>query len=334
MGIIGQSIPVRDAAMKVTGQFKYTADLEFPGMLHAKILFSPVPHARIKKIDTSRAEALEGVRGVVCYLNAPDTKYNSCGEEIDGHKTERVFDDTVRYVGDKVAAVAADTVKIAEQAVKLIQVEYEELPFYTDPGEALKEGAYPIHGESNIIFPVDMGAGDVEAGFKAADYIYEDTYSTPAIHHSAIETHASIAVYDSSGKLTVYTPSQDVFGYRKNLSRIFGLPMSRVRVVNPGMGGGFGGKIDTITEPVTALLAMKTGRPVKLVYNRREDIVSSRTRHGMEIKIKTGVKKDGTIISQDMQVIINAGAYAGGTMSIVWAMSGKFFKNHKTPNIR
>ena len=138
MGIIGQSIPVRDAAMKVTGQFKYTADLEFPGMLHAKILFSPVPHARIKKIDTSRAEALEGVRGVVCYLNAPDTKYNSCGEEIDGHKTERVFDDTVRYVGDKVAAVAADTVKIAEQAVKLIQVEYEELPFYTDPGEALK----------------------------------------------------------------------------------------------------------------------------------------------------------------------------------------------------
>ena len=334
MGIIGQSIPVRDAAMKVTGQFKYTADLEFPGMLHAKILFSPVPHARIKKIDTSRAEALEGVRGVVCYLNAPDTKYNSCGEEIDGHKTERVFDDTVRYVGDKVAAVAADTVKIAEQAVKLIQVEYEELPFYTDPGEALKEGAYPIHGESNIIFPVDMGAGDVEAGFKAADYIYEDTYSTPAIHHSAIETHASIAVYDSSGKLTVYTPSQDVFGYRKNLSRIFGLPMSRVRVVNPGMGGGFGGKIDTITEPVTALLAMKTGRPVKLVYNRREDIVSSRTRHGMEIKIKTGVKKDGTILSQDMQVIINAGAYAGGTMSIVWAMSGKFFKNHKTPNIR
>ena len=194
MGIIGQSIPVRDAAMKVTGQFKYTADLEFPGMLHAKILFSPVPHARIKKIDTSRAEALEGVRGVVCYLNAPDTKYNSCGEEIDGHKTERVFDDTVRYVGDKVAAVAADTVKIAEQAVKLIQVEYEELPFYTDPGEALKEGAYPIHGESNIIFPVDMGAGDVEAGFKAADYIYEDIYSTPAIHHSAIETHASIAV--------------------------------------------------------------------------------------------------------------------------------------------
>lgn len=334
MGIIGQSIPVRDAAMKVTGQLKYAADLEFPRMLYAKVLFSPVAHARIKRIDTSLAEALEGVHAVVCYLNSPDTKYNSCGEEIDGDKTERVFDDTVRYVGDKVAAVAAETVKIAEQAVKLIQVEYEELPFYTEPGDALKEGAYPIHGESNVIFPVDMGAGDLETGFKEADYIYEDTYTTPPIHHSAIETHASVAVYESNGKLTVYAPSQDVFGHRSNLSRIFGIPMSRVRVVNPGMGGGFGGKIDMVTEPITALLAIKTGRPVKLVYNRREDITSSRTRHAMEIQIKTGVKKDGTITAQDMEVIVNAGAYAGGTMSIVWAMSGKFFKNHKTPNIR
>lgn len=334
MGMIGQDIPIRDAAMKVTGELKYTADLEFSRMLHAKVLFSPVAHAKIKRIDTSQAEALAGVHAVVCYLNAPDTAYNSCGEEIDGDKTERIFDDTVRYVGDKVAAVAADTVKIAEQAVKLIQVEYEELPFYTDPKEALKEDAYPIHGDSNIIFPVDMGAGDLDAGFAAADYIYEDTYSTPAIHHSAIETHTSIATYESSGKLTVYTPSQDVFGNRKNLARIFGLPMSKVRVVNPGMGGGFGGKIDIVTEPVTALLAMKTGHPVKLIYNRREDIVSSRTRHAMEIRVKTGVKKDGVITAQDMDVIINAGAYAGGTMSVVWAMSGKFFKNHKTPNIR
>lgn len=334
MGMIGKDIPIRDAAVKATGQLKYTADLEFPRMLHAKVLFSPVAHARIKKIDTSRAEALQGVHAVVTYLNAPDTVYNSCGEEIDGDKTERIFDDTVRYVGDKVAAVAADTVKIAEQAVKLIQVEYEELPFYIDPKEALKEDAYPIHGESNVIFPVDMGAGDLDAGFDAADHIYEDTYVTPAIHHSAIETHASIAVYESDGKLTVYTPSQDVFGYRKNLSRIFGLAMSKVRVVNPGMGGGFGGKIDLVTEPVSALLAMKTGRPVKLVYNRREDIASSRTRHAMELKLKTGVKKDGTITAQELEVIVNAGAYAGGTMSVVWAMSGKFFKNHRTPNIR
>lgn len=334
MGMIGQDIPIRDASMKVTGQLKYAADLDFPRLLHAKVLFSPVAHAKIKRIDTSQAEALDGVHAVVSYLNAPDTKFNSCGEEIDGDKTERVFDDTVRYVGDKVAAVAADTVKIAEQAIKLIQVEYEELPFYTDPKEALKQDAYPIHGENNVIFPVDMGAGDLDEGFSLADHIYEDTYSTPAIHHSAIETHASVATYESNGKLTIYTPSQDVFGYRKNLSRIYGLPMSKVRVVNPGMGGGFGGKIDIVTEPVTALLAMKTGRPVKLIYNRREDIASSRTRHAMELRMKTGVKKDGTITAQELDVVINAGAYAGGTMSVVWAMSGKFFKNHKTKHIR
>lgn len=333
-GVIGTDVPVRDAALKVTGQFKYVGDMTLPHMLHAKVLFSPVAHARIKSIDTSQAEQLDGVRAVVCYKDAPDALFNSCGEEIDGEKTERIFDSTVRYVGDKVAAVAAETAKTAEQALKLIRVEYEELPFYLEPEDALQEGAYPIHKDSNVIEEVVQEAGDVTRGMSEADYIFEDDFETPAIHHGAIETHTSLAVYESNGKLTVYTPSQDVFGYRKNLSRIFGLPMSKVRVVNPGMGGGFGGKIDTVTEPVTALLAMKTGRPVKLVYNRREDIVSSRTRHGMEIRIKTGVKKDGTIISQDMEVIINAGAYAGGTMSIVWAMSGKFFKNHKTPNIR
>ena len=333
-GVIGTDMPVRDAALKVTGQFKYVGDMTLPHMLHAKVLFSPVAHARIKSIDTSQAEQLEGVRAVVCWKNAPDALFNSCGEEIDGEKTERVFDSTVRYVGDKVAAVAAETAKIAEQALKLIRVEYEELPYYLEPEDALKEGAYPIHKDSNVIEEVVQEAGDVEKGMAEADYIYEDDFETPAIHHGAIETHTSLAVYESSGKLTVYTPSQDVFGHRTNLSRIFGLPMSRVRVVNPGIGGGFGGKIDMVTEPVTALLAMKTGRPVRLVYTRREDIPSSRNRHSMKLHLKTGMKKDGTIVAQEMDVIVNAGAYAGGTMSIVWAMSGKYFKNHKTPNLR
>lgn len=335
MEMIGKNIPVRDAAVKSTGQLKYTADLTFPGMLHAKVLFSPVAHGRIKRIDTSKAEQLEGVYAAVCYKNSPDVRFNSCGEEIDGHKTERIFDDTVRYVGDKVAAVAAETPKLAEQALKLIEVEYEELPYYLEPEAALEKDAYLIHGgDKNVISEVKLEAGDMEKGMKEADRIYEDEYSTPAIHHSAIETHASVAIYESSGKLTVYAPSQDVFGCRKNLCRIFALPMSKVRVVNLGIGGGFGGKIDMVTEPVTALLSIKTGRPVKLVYTRREDIPSSRTRHAMKIRLKTGVKNDGTIIAQDLEAIVSAGAYAGGTMSIVWAMSGKFFKNHKTPNLR
>lgn len=334
MGMIGKDTSIRDAAVKTTGQMKYVADMSFPQMLHAKVLFSPLPHAKITRIDTSKAEALEGVHAVVCYKNVPDVKFNSCGEEIDGDKTEKLFDSTVRYVGDKVAAVAAETPAIAEKAVRLIEVEYQELPYYIDPEDALAEDAYPIHEGGNVIFEVDIAAGDVEAGMKEADYIYEDEYETPAIHHGAIETHASIAMYEANGKLTVYTPSQDVFGYRKNLSRIFQIPMSRVRVVNPGMGGGFGGKIDLVTEQITSLLAIKTGRPVKLVYTRREDIQSSRTRHAMKMRVKTGVKKDGTIVAQEMEVIANAGAYAGGTMSVVWAMSTKYFKLHKTPNIR
>lgn len=135
--MIGLNIPVRDAALKVTGQLKYVGDMVLPRMLHAKVLFSPVAHAKIRSIDTSEAEKLPGVHAVVCYKDAPEALFNSCGEEIDGAKTERIFDDHVRYVGDKVAAVAADTVKIAEQALKLIKVEYEELPFYLSPEEAL-----------------------------------------------------------------------------------------------------------------------------------------------------------------------------------------------------
>ena len=146
----------------MTGQFKYVGDMTLPHMLHAKVLFSPVAHARIKSIDTSQAEQLEGVRAVVCWKNAPDALFNSCGEEIDGEKTERVFDSTVRYVGDKVAAVAADTAKIAEQALKLIRVEYEELPYYLEPEDALKEGAYPIHKDSNVIEEVVQGGRGCE----------------------------------------------------------------------------------------------------------------------------------------------------------------------------
>lgn len=333
-GIIGTGVPVRDAKLKVTGAIAYTADMTFPHMLHAKVLFSPIAHGKIVNIDTSRAEALPGVEAVVCYKNAPNVRYNGNGEDQHDFPSELVFDQVVRYVGDKVAAVAAETLEIAEEAIKLIEVEYEELPFYLDPKEAMKEGAYPIHENGNILQEVNLSSGDVEAAMKSADRIYEDTYTLPAIHHSAMEPHVSIANYDRSGKLTVYTPTQDVFGQRVNLAKVFQIPMNRVRIINPVMGGGFGGKIDLITEPITALLAMKTYRPVKLVFTRREDIPSSRTRHAMEVTIKTGVMNDGTIVAQDITSIINAGAQTSCTMSVTWAMGGKYFKLHKNQNIR
>ena len=272
--MIGKNIPVWDAAMKVTGRKQYVDDMRFPRMLYGKILFSPIAHGRIKSIHLEEAKKVPGVRAIVCYKDSPKIRYNGNVEDKDIAKSELVFDQVVRYVGDKVAAVAAETKEAAEQAIRLIQVEYEPLPIYTDPEQAMEKDAYPIHEGGNIIEEVNMSAGDVDKAMEEADYIFEGRYQVPQIHHGAIEPHGAIADYDALGKLTIYTPTQDVFGQRINLSRIFQLPMNRIRVISPAMGGGFGGKIDLIVEPVAALLSMKTGRPVKIVLNRREDMGS------------------------------------------------------------
>ncbi len=338
-GIVGREIPIRDAALKATGQLRYVDDLKLPGMLHAKLLTSPVAHAKITKLDCSAALALPGVMAVASYLNTPDTLYNSSGETLDIFKTERVFDSTVRYVGDRVAAVAATDPKTAEKALSLIDVEYEPLPANFDPEAGLREDAYVILDrggleKGNLMETVLQSCGDVDAAMAEAPHVFTDTFTVPAIHHGAIETHTSVAVYDAAGKLTVYASSQDSFAVRVNLSRIFSLPLSRVRVTVPAIGGAFGGKVDTITEPVAAALAILTGRPVKLTFTRREDIVSSRTRHAMKILMRTGVSDDGTILAEDMKVFCNAGAYASGTSNIVWAMCGKVFKVHRCKNVR
>ncbi|HHW92621.1 MAG TPA: molybdopterin-dependent oxidoreductase [Firmicutes bacterium] len=334
--VIGKKIPIQDAVLKVTGQFKFTDDLKLPGMLYAQVLFSPVPHARIKSIDTSAAEALPGVRAVATYKNSPRVRYNSTTRLYTQKwiENECIFDDTVRFVGDRVAAVAADSLEIAKKAVRLIKVEYEELPHYVDPLEAMADDAYPIHGNSNIAGKIYQNAGDVEKGFTEADYVFEDTYTTPAVHHGAIETHTAIAHFNARGKLTVISANQNTFGTRVILSRIFGLPLSRIRVINPGMGGAFGGKLEVTVEPIVAELARQTGRPVKLTYNRKESMLSTRTRHAAVITVKTGVKKDGTIVAQDFKVITNTGAYAGSAMNVVGAMSNKIYKTYKIPNMR
>ncbi len=331
---VGGRIPIRDAALKVTGALRYTADIKPPRALHGKMLYSTVPHAKIKAIDLSGALALPGVAAAVCYKDAPDVLYNSCGEDININKTERVFCDTVRYVGDRVAAVAAEDAATAEKAVRLIKVEYEELPANFDWERAMDADAFPIHPGGNIAERVEQSTGDADAAFAKADRIFEGRYESQPIHHAAIETHAAVAAWDPAGRLTVHTPSQDTFGVRINLSRIFSLPMSMVHVVTPAIGGAFGGKIDAVLEPVAALLSMKAGRPVKMELNRREDIASTRTRHGMVTYLKTGVMNDGTIVAQEYKLIANAGAYATGSASIVWALCSKVFRLLKTENIR
>ena len=333
-GIVGHSRPVRDAVLKVTGELKYTDDMFPERMLCGKVLQSPVAHAIIKSIDTSRAEALKGVRAVVTYKDAPKRRFNGNGEDRNDFPSELVFEDRVRYVGDRVAAVAADTAEIADEALKLIEVEYEELPHYLTPEESLAEDAVRIHEGGNTLAEVNSSCGDVEDAMAGAYKVYERTFKVPAIYHCPMEPHVCIASYDRSGKLTIITPTQDPFGQRENLQRIFGLPMNKIRVVNPGMGGGFGGKIDLILEHMAAMLAMKTFRPVKMVYSRKEDMLGGRTRHAMTVKNRIGVDKDGTIVAVDMDALVNAGAHTGCTMSVTWAMCGKIFKNLKCPNIR
>ncbi len=333
---IGDSFPIRDAALKVTGQKEYVGDISRAGMLHAAVLFSPLPHARIKSISLEKAKALPGVRDAVCHLEDPGVLFNSATRFYEHQipNTERIFDSTVRHVGDRVAAVAADSPEIAQKALKLIEVEYEELPFYTDVEKAAAAGAYAIHGESNVIATMVHNAGDLEAGFAEADQIFEDRYTTPPIHHAALEKHVAIAEYNRSGKLTVTSPNQNVFGFRIILARIFGLPMSRVRVVSPAIGGSFGGKLEMTLEPVAALLAMRTGRPVRLEYSREACINSTRTRHGSAVYLRTGVKNDGTLVAQDIRILTNTGAYAGSCMNVLGALSHKVFKMYRCPNMR
>ena len=334
MDIIGTRIPVQDAQMKVTGRTEYIADMTLPRMLTSKMLYSTKPHARIVDIDTTEAEKVPGVKAIITYKNSPDHFFNSNGEDIDHMKNEQLFNRTVRYIGDRIAAVAAVDEKACNAALKLIKVEYEDLPAIFDVEEAFKPDALPLHEGGNILTEVKNSCGDVDAAFDGCDYVIEDRYETQPIHHAAIETHGAISDWTPDGHLTVYTPCQDCFHMRQNLSELFGLPMSKVRVATTLMGGAFGGKIDMESEAVTAWLSKLTGRPVKMIWNRKESIISARTRHAAVVYVKTGFMKDGTIIAQDIKALFNAGAYATGSNSIVWASCGKVFKISKIPNIR
>lgn len=332
---IGKGYPIHDAREKVTGKAVYTVDMELPGMLYAQMLFSPVGHAHIKSIDTSRAEALEGVRYIATCENTPDKLFNSAMRFI-GHNMkpdEQIFPRKVRYAGDRVAAVVAEDEETAAKAIKLIQVEYEELPVVVDVEEALKEGACPIHEGGNLLGTLEVKAGDVDQALKESDYVYEGRYSTPIVHHYAMEPHASVADYDGK-RLTVWTSAQNIFAYRVILSQIFDLPVNRIRVVRPTVGGGFGGKYEMVLESVVSWLAIKMQRPVKLELSRKDTMISSRTRHGAVVYVKVGIQEDGTIRAIDYKELANAGGYAGSTMNVLGGASGKSMMLYHVPNMR
>lgn len=333
--LVGKPTPIKDAAAKATGSVVYVGDMELPRMLHGKILFSPVPHARIKNIDTGAAEALPGVRAVVTYKNSPRVAYNSALRYA-GHnipRDEYIFDDTVRFVGDRVAAVAADDEETAARALKLIKVEYEELPAVFDPEEALQPGAPEVHPGGNLVATVKAEAGDVDGAMATTDLVFTDRITTPRVTHAAIELHACLADY-SNGKLTVWSANQNIFATRLILAEVLGLPLNKVRVIKPPVGGAFGGKLEAVLEPVAALLAMKTGQPVRMELSRREVMVSTRTRYAAVFYLKTGLKRDGTIVAQEIRAVMDKGAYATSALNVTSAMNDKAFKLYRIPNLR
>jgi len=314
-----------DGVEKVTGKAVYTSDIQLPGMAHARILRSPVAHARLVKVDASKARVLPGV---ITTLTRDDIKGFNYKYGATYKDQSIVAVDKVRYVGDPLAAVLADDPATAEQALELIEVEYEELPRVTNIEEATAPGAVQVHEGgvaraelrgstygaperftgTNICYYLTFGREDAEKGFAKADHIFEDTFRFQKVQHYSLEAHNNIAYYDGE-KLTVWASCQDPFTLRDHLSGIFRLPLSRVRVIVPYVGGGYGGKLYVKAEPISAALSWITRRPVKLALSVNESFKTI-TRHPARVTIKTGVTRDGKLIARDCQVYMDTGAYA------------------------
>ncbi|QGP91216.1 Putative xanthine dehydrogenase molybdenum-binding subunit XdhA [Neomoorella glycerini] len=345
--IVGRGISRLDALEKVTGKATYTTDITLPGMLYAKVLRSPHPHARIIKIDTSKAEALPGVKAVLTYRNTPRVPFNAAATStytippLAAVKDQYLFDDVVRYVGDEVAAVAAVSEEIARAALDLIEVEYEILPAVYDPLEALKPEAPLLHPhctKKNIAGDIlQFGLGDIATGLAAAEIVVEATYKLPVQKQGQLETQAAVAALTGDGKLTIWSPTQTPHPTRRIVAEIFKLPLSKVRVLNPPyVGGGFGVRIglSAKAEPIAAALALATGRPVKVVYDRQEDFIASDTRHAGYITVKLGLSKDGIFQALYMQAIMNGGAYCSWSADVPGAIGSRGLTIYRVPHSR
>jgi CO/xanthine dehydrogenase Mo-binding subunit len=325
---IGQAVPMIDAVERVTGRIRFSQDVSLPGMLYGAAVRSVVPHGRIVRIDT--AAALE-VPGVVAVVTGEDLRSLPGLRPVYGPQIEDqpvVALDRVRYVGDIVALVAAETSRAAQEAAALVAVEYEELPAVFDPLEALEPGAPLLHEleperphegtalyfgirpqfGTNCCNLFRIRRGDIERGFAEADLVVEETFRTPAIQHVAMEPHAALACWED-GRLTVWSGTQTPFNTRQILAGIFGLPVEAVRVIVPPMGGSYGCKVFPRIEPQAALLAYVTGRPVKFVLRRDEEFVTL-TRHATVVTIRLGLKRDGRITAKEVRAYWNTGAYA------------------------
>ncbi|MBP1872007.1 xanthine dehydrogenase molybdenum-binding subunit [Ensifer adhaerens] len=314
--IVGKSVKRDDVLEKVTGEAQYTGDIKLPGMLHGKIKRAAIAHARIKAIDVSKALAYPGVKAVlthetvprVLHYGSPHPRSASCT------KDQYILDDKVRFWGEGVAAVAAISEEIADEALDLIEVEYEALPAVFEPEDAAQPGAPLIHdigpGGNLVLDPVRVSRGDIDKGFAEADFVLEGTFAGGRPHPAYMEPNVCIADWDGSNKLTFWTSTQTSFMVRGILAEVLGLPLTKVRVLVDHMGGGFGAKQDLFQhEFLCALLAKETRRPVKMEFTRHETFVAGRSRHPCRIWLKQGFKNDGTLVARDMKLVYDSGAY-------------------------
>ncbi|MEC1667362.1 xanthine dehydrogenase subunit D [Bacillus mojavensis] len=330
MGISKPSRIRPDGRGKVTGELKYMTDLTFPGMLYGKILRSAYPHAEIVSICTKKAEEMEGVRAVVTHKDVPGL--NRFGIVIPDQPV--LCEDRVRYVGDAVAAVAAETEDIAEAALELIHVVYRKLTVIDSPEKALRSDAHMLHPDGNILHRAFFSHGDVEAGFQSCHTILEETYELPRQMHTYMETEGGVAVPERDGGFTMYAGTQHGYKDRFQLARIFGIPEEKIRVVSSPMGGSFGGKDELNIQPYAALLARKSGYPVKIHQTRQESVRSGIKRHPMKITIKTGADQTGKLLAHDVKIIADTGAYATLGPAVLDFSAEHAAGPYRIPNIR
>lgn len=341
--VVGQREQRVDARPLVTGAPVYACDIEMPQMLHACILHSPHAHARLRQIDRRRALALPGVRAVLTHEDVPRVAHTTAGQpypELSPYDMY-VLDSRVRYIGDWVALVAAETVAIARQACELIEVEYDILPAVFDPREASEPWAPQLHeadtthpnagrrlGEiydarRNLAAYEVITNGDIEAAWREADLVVEGEYRVPCISHAVLEPHVCVAYLDGYERMVVVSSTQVPYHTRRKLAAVLQMPISRVRVVKPRVGGGFGSKQEMLLEPVAALLAQKTRQPVRIEYSRQEEFSAARFRHAAVITMQSGVKRDGTLLALSMHSLVNAGAYGTHSLTVARATGQK-----------
>jgi CO/xanthine dehydrogenase Mo-binding subunit len=338
--VVGQSVERADGVGFVTGRTAFTADLTFPRMLHLKMVRSPVHHARILGVDLTGAERVPGFVRALTHRDVPHNVYTILG--LIGVEPEEEFvlaADRVRYRGEPIVAILAETEAAAWEAVARVRLDLEELPAVLDPEEALRPDAPIVTHWGTNTFTYEgkdhrqVRLGDVEAGFAEADHVIEHVYRTSPIEHAPIETTGCIAVPEANGRFTVYTNTQALYFSLDNTAIILQLPNNRLRFIGGTVGGGFGGKVDVIVEPLATLGAMTTGRPVRYVYTRSEEMQVSSTRSPEVIRIKDGVMADGRIVARQVTGYMDCGAYSRQTPYAVTKFAANAAGPYRIPNV-